>query len=288
MNNYKFNEEKIFNSGHAACPGCPQALSIRYILNILGSETIGVIPPGCASVISGLQPYSSMAIPIYQTTLESSAAAATGIKRSLQAMGNNDVNVIAIAGDGGTYDIGFQALSGAAERNEDIIYFCIDNEGYMNTGAQKSSATPQYAYTSSTLLGKPTRKKNLVEIMADHQVPYIATATVGYMEDLINKIEKVKAMKGFRMLIILAPCIDGWGLTDDAAIEISRLAVDTGVFPLYEVDGGVKYSLNYGTKGTPVADYLLKQKRFKHLSREQINQMQLEVDGQWEELQKKF
>jgi len=169
-------DRHLFSSGHAACSGCPMALAMRHILNAVGPDTMAVAAPSCAAVICGAQPCSSLKIPVYQTSLESSAAAASGIRRALNAQGKHDTTVIVIAGDGGTYDIGFQALSSAVERNEDMIYFCFDNEGYMNTGGQKSSATPLYASTGSTPAGKPSKKKNLMEIMAAHEIPYTATA----------------------------------------------------------------------------------------------------------------
>ncbi len=279
---YDIHEEKVFNSGHQACPGCGQALAFRYVLNTMGPETIAVVPPSCAAIISGPQPYSSMRIPVYQTTLEASAASAAGIKRALIARGKEHVHAIAIAGDGGTYDIGFQALSSAAERGEDIIYFCMDNEGYMNTGTQKSSSTPRYAYTTSTPGGKPTKKKNLAEIMAAHQIPYVATATVGFPDDLVRKVKKAKEIKGTRVIIILTPCLDGWGLADNASVKISRLAVFTGIFPLYEVENGVKYTLTHGSDGTPISAYLKPQRRYRHLTAEQIDTIQQEVDEQYD------
>jgi len=285
---YDICEANIFSSGHQACPGCGQALAFRYVLNTMGPDTIAVVPPSCAAIISGPQPYSSMRIPVYQTTLESSAVSAAGIKRALKAKGNDHTHVIAIAGDGGTYDIGFQALSSAAERDEDIIYFCMDNEGYMNTGTQKSSSTPRYAYTTSTPGGKPTMKKNLTEIMAAHQIPYVATATVGYPTDLVKKVQKAKEFKGTRLINILTPCLDGWGLTDNSAVSISRLAVSTGIFPLYEVENGIKYTLNHGTDGTPVSEYLKVQHRYQHLKEEQIKEIQAETDKQYSILQRKI
>ena len=165
-------------SGHAACPGCMEALSARHVLAQLGADTMAVIPPSCMAIIAGPQPTSSLRIPVYQPTLESSAAAASGLRRALDAQGRRDTQVLVLAGDGGTYDIGLQALSSAAERNENILYVCLDNEGYMNTGAQKSSSTPHYARTGSTPAGKTSRKKNLPAIMAEHGIPYVATATV--------------------------------------------------------------------------------------------------------------
>lgn len=285
---YSIAEEKIFNSGHSACPGCSEALAIRYIVNTLGHDTIGVVPPSCIAIISGPQPFSSMRIPVYQTTLESSAASAAGIKRALKAKGNNHTNVVVIAGDGGTYDIGFQALSSAAERNEDFIYVCLDNEGYMNTGAQKSSSTPYLAYTTSTPSGKPTPKKNLAEIMVAHNIPYVATATTGYPDDLARKVAKAKELKGMRFILVLTPCLDGWGLADSAGPKTSRLAVESGIFPLYEVEDGVRYTLNYGSKGVPVGSYFSLQSRFKHLSQVQVDEIQTMVDENWRRLQEKF
>ncbi|MDT3699033.1 MAG: thiamine pyrophosphate-dependent enzyme [Thermincola sp.] len=285
---YQIHEEKVFLSGHFACPGCGEALAIRYILNTLGPDTIAVVPPSCISIISGPQPLSSMKIPVYQTTLEASAASASGIKRALRAQGNDHTNVVAIAGDGGTYDIGLQSLSGAAERNEDIIYVCLDNEGYMNTGTQKSSSTPYLAYTTSTPSGKTTAKKNVAEIMAAHRIPYMATATTGYPDDLARKLSKAKEIKGMRFIVVLTPCLGGWGLPDHAGPKISRLAVDTGVFPLYEVLDGTHYTLNYGSKGVPVEAYVKKQGRYKHLCQEHIDEIQKEVDKNWQRLLKKF
>ena len=285
---YQINEEKVFNSGHAACPGCSEALAMRYIVNTLGPDTIGVVPPSCIAIISGPQPLSSMRMPVYQTTLEASAASAAGIARALKAKGNDHTKVVVIAGDGGTYDIGFQALSSAAERSENFIYVCLDNEGYMNTGSQKSSSTPYLAYTTSTPAGKQTPKKNLAEIMAAHRIPYMATATTGYPEDLARKVAKAKDMTGLRLIIVLAPCLDGWGLADNAGPKVSRLAVETGVFPLYEVENGEDYTLNFGSIGTPVAQYLALQKRYRHLNQAQIEEIQLEVDHNWQRLQRNF
>ena len=180
--------------GHAACPGCAEPLTLRHILDVLGPDTMAVIPPSCMAIIAGPQPYSSLRIPVYQPTLEASAAAASGLRRALDAKGQHDTQVIVLAGDGGTYDIGFQCLSSAAERNENILYFCLDNEGYMNTGAQKSSSTPHYARTGSTPAGKTSRKKNLLEIMAAHGIPYAASASIGHLDDLRRKVRKAKAI----------------------------------------------------------------------------------------------
>ncbi len=285
---YQIPEEKIFCSGHHACPGCNAALAIRYIVNTLGKNTIAVVPPSCIAIISGPQPMSSMRIPVYQTTLEASAASAAGIKRALKAQGKDHINVVAMAGDGGTYDIGFQSLSSAAERNEDIIYICLDNEGYMNTGAQKSSSTPYLAYTTSTPAGKPTAKKNVAEIMAAHRIPYMATATTGYLDDLARKVSKAKEIKGMRFIVVLIPCLDGWGVADHEGAKISRLAVQTGLFPLYEVEDGRKYTLNHGPRDVPMEAYLKRQKRYRHLTAKQIGEIQSAVDTDWQFLKAKF
>jgi pyruvate/2-oxoacid:ferredoxin oxidoreductase beta subunit len=286
MDKLHVNEEAMLCSGHAACPGCIEALSARHVLATLGPDTMAVVPPSCMAIISGPQPFSSLKIPVYQPTLEASAAAASGLRRALDAQGKHDTQVIVMAGDGGTYDIGFQCLSSAAERNENILYFCLDNEGYMNTGAQKSSSTPHYATTGSTPGGKLTRKKNLIGIMAAHQVPYAATATAAFLPDLIRKVEKAKAMRGLRIITILIPCIDGWGLPDDGGLKAARYAVETGAFPLYEVEDGVRYTINHASGTRPVGEYLALQRRYRGLDQERVDALQAELDEGWARLQR--
>jgi pyruvate ferredoxin oxidoreductase beta subunit/2-oxoisovalerate ferredoxin oxidoreductase beta subunit len=276
--------EALLCSGHAACPGCVEPLSVRHILDILGPDTMLVIPPSCMAIIAGPQPFSSLRVPVYQPTLESSAAAASGLRRALDAQGKHQTQVVVLAGDGGTYDIGFQCLSSAAERNENMIYFCLDNEGYMNTGAQKSSSTPHFARTGSTPAGKTTRKKNLSEIMAAHGVPYVATASVGHLADLRHKVAKAKALQGMRIITLLIPCLDGWGLADDGGLTAARYAVESGAFPLYEIEDGRRYTLNQARPTRPVAEYLALQRRYRHLPAADVQTLQAEIDDGWARL----
>jgi len=280
-------EDAVLCSGHAACPGCIDALSARHVLATIGRDAAAVIPPSCMAIIAGAQPLSAMRIPVYQPSLESSAAAASGLRRALDASGRKDTQVVVLAGDGGTYDIGLQCLSSAAERNENILYVCFDNEGYMNTGAQKSSSTPHFARTGSTPAGKASRKKNLIEIMAAHDIPYAATATAGFLPDLVRKVEKAKALHGMRLLVLLVPCLDGWGVPEDQGIAVARLAVESGVFPLYEVEDGCRYTLNDPQKTRPVRDYLRAQRRYQDLPEHEIASLQQEIDGGWARLQRR-
>ena len=275
---------EILCSGHAACPGCIDALSARHVLAAVGPDAVAVIPPSCMAIIAGPQPLSGMRIPVYQPSLESAAAAASGLRRALDARGRRETEVVVLAGDGGTYDIGLQCLSSAAERNESVLYVCFDNEGYMNTGAQKSSSTPQFARTGSTPRGKLTPKKNLIEIMAAHRIPYAATATAAFLPDLVRKVTKARAMRGFRLLTLLVPCLDGWGMPDDQGLAVARLAVESGVFPLYEVEDGLRYTLNGPARTRPVREYLQAQRRYAGLGEAQIDALQREVDAGWARL----
>ena len=276
-----YQDEGLFCSGHVACAGCVEALALRVILNTIGKDAVAIVSPSCTAVICGANPTSSVKLPVFHTTLESAAASASGIKRALVARGKPDTTVVCLAGDGGTYDIGLQALSSAAERNEDILYVCFDNEGYMNTGGQKSSSTPLSAVTGSTPAGKTTRKKNLIEILAAHRIPYIATCSPSHLNDMAAKVEKAKGIRGTKVLVVLIPCLPGWGVADNGAVATARRAVESGVFPLFEVEDGVDYRLNVETRSQPVERYLSLQKRFRHLSSEDVERIQSNIDDEW-------
>ncbi len=283
-------DKELVNPGHLACQGCGAALAMRYLLKALGRNTVLTIPACCWSVIDGPFPYSSVEVPLMHTAFETAAIAATGIKAGLAMQGKSDVQVVAWAGDGGTFDIGIQALSGAAERNEDIIYVCYDNEAYMNTGIQRSSATPYGAWTTTTptQFPKENPKKNIIEILAAHRIPYIATASVSYPEDFINKVKKAASIRGMKFLHIMAPCPPGWKLQQHDTIKAAKLAVQTRIFPLYEVEDGLRYKIGMKpSKEIPVEEYLKIQGRFKHLKEEDIKRIQSDVDANWEYLLKK-
>ena len=270
-------------SGHASCPGCSVALAVRLVLRSLGPDTVLVVPPSCIAVMMGPLPLSSVTLPVLQTAFETTAAAASGLARAYRARGEK-VTVVCLAGDGGTYDIGLQALSGAAERNEDFIYVCFDNEAYQNTGNQKSSATPWGARTASTPRGKATRKKDVMEIMAAHRIPYAATASPAHGADLAAKISRARSMRGTRFLNVTCPCVPGWGIGDEASLTLLRHGVESRAIPLYEIEDGTRYRITYWPAGHPVDGYLRPQARFAHLRDAEIAFIQAEVDRRWKTL----
>jgi len=281
--------EELMDPGHLACPGCAAALAMRLVLKGLGKKTIVTLPACCWTIVAGPWPQSSLQVPLFHTAFETAAAAASGIKAALTVRGDHETTVVAWAGDGGTFDIGLQALSGAAERNEDILYCCYDNEAYMNTGIQRSSATPWGAWTTTTPAGHPEAhpKKDILGIMAAHRVPYAATACVAYPDDLMAKVIRAKATRGTRFLHILAPCPPGWRTEDEESIEIARMAVRSRVFPLLEVEDGEHWRFTMEHAPEPVEPYIRKQGRFRHLTDEQVAFIQHEVDARWERLERR-
>ncbi len=282
-------EEELVGSGHLACQGCGAVLAMRDVLKGLGPKTAVCIPACCWAVIDGPFPHSSLGVPVYHCAFETAASTAAGVKAGLDMVGETDTTVLAWAGDGGTFDIGIQALSGAAERNDDIIYACYDNEAYMNTGIQRSSATPYGAWTTTTPVKhfKNRPKKDIDAIMAAHRIPYQATASVAFPEDLFKKVKKAKEIKGTRFLHIYAPCPAGWKSRPEDTVKLARLAVQTTLFPIYEVENGEKYTLNIPVKEPkPMKDYIRLQGRFRHLKDEDIALIQEETNRRWERIRK--
>ncbi len=283
-------QEDYLNPGHLGCPGCGASIAMKLALKALGPKTIVVIPACCWGILAGPHPHSSLKVPILHTAFATAGAAASGIRAALDMRGDTDTTVLSWAGDGGTFDIGFQSLSGAVERNEDCIFVCYDNEAYMNTGVQRSSATP-FGTRTTTTPGqdwKKTRKKNIIEALAAHRIPYAATASIAFPEDMVRKFQKAKEKKGgSRFLHVLAACPPGWRVPSELTIKVSRLAVQANVFPLYEVEDGITYTLNY-TGVRKVEDYLEVQGRFKHLTEADISGVQRQIDADWKLLLKKI
>ena len=262
--------------GHRACQGCGEVLAMRLIHKILGKNTIVSSATGCMEIISSSTPDTAWKIPWLHVAFENAAAVASGVEAAYKVLGRKGrvpkkrLNFIAMGGDGGTADIGIQALSGALERGHDFIYICYDNEAYMNTGIQRSSLTPFGASTTTSpagrkSIGQQTWKKNMVEIVAAHDVPYTATLNPSYPIDLVMKVRKAMSIRGPRYLHVYSGCPTGWRCDSDMTIQVGRLAVQTGVFPLYEVDHGC-YRITVPTPDRlPVERYLETQRRFRHL-----------------------
>lgn len=282
-------DREYMYSGHVGCPGCGAAIAMRFVLKALEEKTLMVIPACCWSIIAGPFPQSTLQIPVIHTAFETGGAVASGVRAALDAKGDKETTVVTWAGDGGTFDIGFQALSGAVERNEDFLYVCYDNEAYMNTGVQRSSSTPYGAWTTTTPTHawKKMRKKNIVEALVAHRIPYAATASIAYPEDLVRKVKKARAIQGSKFIHIYASCPTGWRLPSEMSIKIARMAVQTNIFPLYEVEGGVHYTLNLNPKGYLVKEYFRLQGRFKHLKESDLEQIQQMVNEDWDLLRRK-
>jgi pyruvate ferredoxin oxidoreductase beta subunit len=285
-----FRQEDTFKPGHMLCPGCAGGIIWRMITKVLGKSTIGVTSASCLGMPAIIYP-TALVIPSLYVSFASASAAISGVSAALRTMEREGklkekINLFVLAGDGGTADIGFASLSGAAERNEDFIYFCLDNEAYMNTGIQRSSQTPVGTWTMSTPRGKGEAKKDMPLILAAHKVPYVATASVSYPHDLVNKITKARDMKkGFKYIHVHLPCPTGWRFPENKTIEIGRLAVETGMWRLFEVENGTRTRLTYRPKPRrPVKDYLNLQGRFRLLKAEEIDSIQKDVDKQFHKL----
>ena len=289
-NLFKINAKEYILPGNRACQGCGLTLAYRYALKALRENTIVTLPASCLCVLHGLYPLTPVTVPALNCTFASTAASASGLVAGLNALNRSDITVVAIAGDGGTFDMGIQALSGAAERGTDFIYVCYDNEGYMNTGTQRSSATPIGALTTTTpVMTKQQQKKDLIKIMEAHDIAYLATTSPSYPIDLYDKFVKAKKIKGTRYIHIHTPCPPGWVYSPRDTVKIGRLAVETGLAVLFEVENGrfrfTGRSKTIAEKGNrlPVISYVEKQGRFKKMSIEQLKQMQSWVDTKWSE-----
>jgi phenylglyoxylate dehydrogenase beta subunit len=272
--------EDLISPGVSSCLGCSAELALRFTLRTLGRNTILAIPPGCMGGVGvvGFGMTTGAKVPVFFPLLDNVAAMLSGVKREYRRKGV-DVHAVAFAGDGGTADVGFQCLSAAAERGENIIYICYDNEGYMNTGFQRSGTTPYGAWTSTTPVGKKgigkrQRSKNLPMIMAAHEIPYVATACISYPHDFERKLQKAMKVKdGLVYIHLFSPCPTGWRIPPEKAIEVGRLAVETNFFPLWEMEGGV-YRFTVEAKAPkPIETFLGKMGKYGHLSRKQIEEI---------------
>ncbi|MGE5339936.1 MAG: thiamine pyrophosphate-dependent enzyme [Candidatus Omnitrophota bacterium] len=265
--------------GVSTCAGCGLEIIIRYVLEVLGENTVIVIPPGCAALFSGYGNETALKIPGFQGNLENTAAIAAGIRAGFEVQGRSDVTVLAFAGDGATVDIGIQALSGVFERGDRVLYVCYDNEAYMNTGIQGSGSTPMMAATTTTPAGKPSPRKNMLEIAAAHGIPYAASASIAYIDDLKKKVQKAKDASGPSYLHIHTPCPTGWGFDPARTIEVARAAVQTGAWVLMEYENGEKRITRKLPTLKPIETYLTLQKRFRHLTEEDIQRIQEQINA---------
>lgn len=285
----KIPEEELLAPGHRGCAGCGASIGVRLALKALGKNTVAISATGCLEVMTTPYPETAWEIPWIHVAFENAGAVASGVESALRIQGKDDVNVVAFGGDGGTVDIGLQSLSGAMERGHNFTYICYDNEAYMNTGIQRSGATPYGASTTTSPVGKDSfgenkPKKNMPMIMAAHGIPYVATASISYPEDFMKKVKKAAKVDGPAYIHLNQPCTTGWGYPSSKTIEMGRLAVETGSWILYEIENG-EFNVTYRpSERKPVSEYLKPQKRFRHLTEDHIEEIQKLVDSQCEEL----
>ena len=291
-------QREYFAPGHRACQGCAEALAVRLVAKALGRNVVVASATGCMEIVSSPFPFTSWRVPWFHVAFENTAAVASGIESGLKMLmrkgriPQKKIVTIGMAGDGGTADIGLQALSGALERGHDMIYVCTDNEAYMNTGIQRSSSTPFGASTTTSPAGKVkmgqmTWKKNMPAIVAAHNIPYVATACPSYPIDLVQKVKKAAAIEGPAYLHILSVCPTGWRSTPENSIKLGRLAAETGVFPLYEIERG-QYRLNVDfPKLRPLEEYTKLQGRFRHLSDEMLQEIEKRVHQEYQQLKER-
>ncbi|CDG65635.1 MAG: pyruvate ferredoxin oxidoreductase beta subunit [Methanobacterium sp.] len=284
----EISDKEFLAPGHRGCAGCGATVGVRLALKALGKNTVAVSATGCLEVITTPYPETAWEIPWIHVAFENAAAVASGVERALKSQGK-DTQVVAFGGDGGTADIGLQALSGAMERGHNLIYICYDNEAYMNTGVQRSGATPYGASTTTSPHGKESfgedkPKKNIPMIMAAHGVPYVATASISYPEDFMKKVQKAREVDGPAYIHLHQPCTTGWGFSPSKTIDLGRLAVETGSWILYEIEDG-DFRVTYRPLQRKMVDeYLQAQKRFKHLTDLERERIQKNVDAICSEL----
>lgn len=289
------DKKEYFSSGHRACQGCGEVLALRLMSKAVGPDVVISNATGCMEIIASMYPYTAWEVPWIHVAFENAAAVGSGVEAGLKALrrkkkiADRPVKTVAVAGDGGTMDIGLQALSGAMERGHNMLFVCLDNEAYMNTGIQRSSGTPMGASTTTSPAGKvsmgqKTWKKNVAEIMVAHGVTYVATASPSYPLDFMNKVKKAMAVEGPSYIHCHTVCPTGWRSKSEQTIKLGRLVVETGIFPLYEVEDG-KYRLTMEVDELrPIEDYLKLQGRFSHLTPDQIEMIQERVYQEYNKL----
>ncbi len=289
VNAVNLTEKEYILPGNRTCPGCGLSLAYRHILKALDGQVIVTVPASCLTVLHGMYPVTSVIVPCVNTPFASTGASATGLVAGLKALGRTGLTVLAIAGDGGTHDIGIQSLSGAAARQNDFIFICYDNEGYMNTGNQASGSTPRGALSGTTpFLGKQQEPKDITAIMEAHGLPYVATANAGYPLDLYEKVRKAKDIHGTRFIHVFTPCPPGWRFPFSDTVKLGQLAVETGLSVLYEVEQGkfrlTAASASLAEKGKlkPVREYYSLQERFRNITPEQLDGIQARLESRWQ------
>jgi pyruvate ferredoxin oxidoreductase beta subunit len=293
----------LLSGGHRLCAGCGASIAVRQVLLAANAPVVVGSATGCLEVSTTPFPYTAWKTPFVHNAFENSAATVSGVEAAYNALkrkgkipADKEIKFVAFGGDGGTYDIGLQSLSGAMERGHNMVYVCYDNGAYMNTGIQRSGATPFGANTTTTPAGKvkpgkPQQRKDLTQIMVAHNVPYAAQASISHWKDLMDKAEKAFAVEGPAFLNILAPCPRGWRIGNDATVEISKLAVQTGFWPLYEVVDGEWRLTNKPKELKPLVEFLKPQGRFRHLfkpgNEALLEEFQAQIDKNWERLRKR-
>jgi len=277
-------KEKYLLPGTTACQGCPHALGLKALGMALGDDAVLVVPAGCTTIIAGIRDKASLKLPLLHVPFASAPAVATGLGSAFKRLGRKGIPVVWM-GDGGS-DIGFATLSGACVRRDDMIVVVSDNEAYMNTGIQTSGTTFWKAKTTTSPTGKREEKKDLALIMLMHKADYVATASVGYLQDFIDKLRKAKEMEGFRFIHLHSPCPPGWGFDSSETVEMARMAVKCGAWILWEFDGKFKISpqsrpYKDRERRLPLKDYLMKQRRFRHITDEDIAEIEKRLEEQW-------